>query len=86
MQLTKAVLQARLNCDLDLRALANALVDVRYDPTQFCGLIWQHRNIGEKCVLFATARLNVTGNAVQYNRACGDLDAIAVCFNEKDVT
>ena len=83
MQLTNVVAQARLNCDLDLRALSNALVNVRYDLSRFSGLIWQQE--GTICSL-PTARLTVTGNAIQYNRACGDLDATAVCFNEKDAT
>nr|XP_022288496.1 TATA-box-binding protein-like [Crassostrea virginica] len=52
---------ARLNCDLDLRALANALVNVRYDPSRFSGLIWQHRNIGGNCLLFANGKINCNG-------------------------
>nr|XP_022316631.1 TATA-box-binding protein 2-like [Crassostrea virginica] len=61
MQLTNVVVQARLNCDLDLRALANAMVNVRYDPTRFSGLIWQHRNIGGNCLLFANGKVNCNG-------------------------
>ena len=61
MQLTNVVVQAHLNCNLNLRELVGVLTNVRYDPVKFSGLIWQHRRIGGNCLLFANGKINCNG-------------------------
>ncbi|XP_062609772.1 uncharacterized protein LOC134271580 [Saccostrea cucullata] len=61
MQLTSVAVHARLNCTLDLGDLANALMNVRYDPARFSGLIWQHGRLGGNCLLFVNGKINCSG-------------------------
>ena len=66
MQLTNVVCSASLNCPVDLRALGSVLLNVRYDPTRFPGLIWQHRTIGGNCLLFSNGKLHCNGKATTF--------------------
>jgi hypothetical protein len=48
----------QLGCTFDLRELRHRLVNVRFDPRSFSGLIWQHCKIGGNCLLFSSPLLN----------------------------
>ena len=61
MHLTNVVVQACLGCRFDLSQIAREITNVRYDPRNFNGLIWQHRMIGGNCLLFANGNINCNG-------------------------
>jgi TATA-box binding protein (TBP) (component of TFIID and TFIIIB) len=62
MRITNVVVQGELGCTFDLRELTQRLVNVRFDPRSFSGLIWQHCKIGGNCLLFSNGKKTVTGN------------------------
>ena len=67
MHLTNVVVQGQLNFSLDLNILANTLINVRYDPSKFSGLIWQHRRIGGNCLLFSNGKINCNGKSSSFD-------------------
>ena len=67
MHLTNVVVQGQLNISLDLNLLANTLINVRYDPSKFSGLIWQHRRIGGNCLVFSNGTLNCNGKCSSFD-------------------
>ena len=67
MHLTNVVVQGQLNVSLDLNLLANTLTNVRYDPSTFSGLIWQHRRIGGNCLVFSNGVLNCNGKCSSFD-------------------
>ncbi len=68
MYITNVVYGADLRCRFDLRKLASQLIDVRFDPSRFPGLIWQHRRIGGNCLLFSNGKINCNGKARSFER------------------
>ncbi|KAK3105251.1 hypothetical protein FSP39_020839 [Pinctada imbricata] len=61
MKLTNVVVGGQLDTVMNLCALARQLTNVRYDPTNFSGLIWQHRKIGGNCLVFTNGYINCNG-------------------------
>ena len=61
MHLTNTVFIASLNCSFDLKKLCYELVNVKYNPRRFNGLIWQHPVIGGNCLLFRNGKINCNG-------------------------
>ena len=59
--ITNLVYKAKLNCDVDLHHLASHLVNVRYQPGTFVGLIWHHRKIDKGCLLFRNGSIIISG-------------------------
>ena len=51
---------------MDLIKLCQCLLNSRYDPKLFPGLIWQHRVIGGHCLLFANGVINCNGRASSF--------------------
>ena len=64
MYITNTVFSANVGCAIDLRKLCYRLVNVRYDPSRFPGLIWQHKDIGGNCLIFSNGVINCNGKAV----------------------
>jgi TATA-box binding protein (TBP) (component of TFIID and TFIIIB) len=64
MQLTNVVVQADLECSLDLRVLTYRLTNARYDPKVFSAIVWQHRKIGGNCLLFSNGKINCNGKCL----------------------
>lgn len=52
MKLTNVVYQGEMNCSLNLNLLAQQLINVRYNPSSFPGVIYQNRKIGGNCLIF----------------------------------
>ena len=70
--ITNMVYKAKLNCDIDLHHLASHLVNVRYNPKTFVGLIWHHRKIDKGCLLFRNGAIVISG--------CFSLDQALTCI------
>ena len=66
MKLTNVVVGGQLDTVINLCALARQLTNVRYDPTSFSGLIWQHRKIGGNCLIFANGYINCNGSCESF--------------------
>lgn len=64
MHFTNVVVQADLGCSFDLQYLSHRLINVRYQPTLFSGMIWQHRRIGGNCLVFSNGKINCSGAAI----------------------
>jgi len=62
LQVTNVVVQAALHVTINLNHLANSSRDIRYDPTIFSGVIWQHRKIGGNCLVFRNGKVNCSGS------------------------
>ena len=69
MHLTNVVVQGRLDRLIDLRALAGDLTNVKYDPSTFSGLTWQHRRIGGNCKVFASGAIHCNGKCHTFKEA-----------------
>ena len=69
MKLTNVVVQANLDCSIDLAQIARELVNIRYHPKVFNGVIWQHRKIGGNCLLFANGYMNCNGKCSSFQEA-----------------
>ncbi|MET0103901.1 MAG: hypothetical protein ABW072_02025 [Sedimenticola sp.] len=63
MYLTNVVCSGNVCCSIDLREMCYRLVNTRYHPTLFPGLIWQHRTIGGNCLLFSNGKIQCQGKA-----------------------
>jgi len=63
MHLTNVICSAHLGCSVGLREVCYQLVNARYDPAHFPGLIWQHRTIGGNCLLFSNGTIQCQGKA-----------------------
>lgn len=50
-----------MNCVINLKQLTTQLVNVRYDPLKFPGVIFQHRKIGGNCLIFSNGKINCNG-------------------------
>lgn len=61
MRLTNVVYQGEMNCVINLKQLTTQLVNVRYDPLKFPGVIFQHRKIGGNCLIFSNGKINCNG-------------------------
>ena len=57
LKVTNMVLQTSLNVNLPLRRLANQLVNVKYNPSRWPGLIWKHHKIVGTVMLFPNGTL-----------------------------
>ena len=55
VQVTNVVVHAALPVTIELEHLANSSRDtsIRYDPTLFSAVIWQHRKIGGNCLVLS---------------------------------
>jgi len=62
VQVTNVVVHAALQVTVDLKQVANSTRDVRYDPTLFSAVIWQHRKIGGNCLVFKNGKVNCSGS------------------------
>ena len=78
--ITNVVCMAELNCNVDLKGLSRVLGNVEYKPNRFSALIWNHKRIRVKCLLFKNGKIIVMGcvsfqharNAIrQYGRLLG---------------
>ena len=69
MKITDVVCDAHLNCTLDLMSLCQRLRNCRYELKTFPSLIWQHRNIGCKCLVFANGIINSNGKASSFDES-----------------
>ena len=67
MKITNVVCSAHLNCTVDLISLCQRLRNCQYEPRSFPGLIWQHRNIGSNCLVFANGVINSNGKATSFH-------------------
>lgn len=63
VQVTNVVVHAALHTTIDLEHLAKSIIDIRYDPTIFPAVIWQHRKIGGNCLVFKNGKLNCSGSS-----------------------
>jgi transcription initiation factor TFIID TATA-box-binding protein len=63
MIITNVVCSANFSCSIDLRHLCYRIANARYDPKTFSGLIWQHKTIGGKCLVFANGVINCNRKA-----------------------
>ena len=59
--ITNIVVYAELSNTLDLFYLANRLLNVRYHPKSFCGLIFKHKKIGGTCFCFESGKIVCNG-------------------------
>lgn len=67
MIITNVVCSANLGCSIDLRHLCYRIANVRYDPSTFPGLIWQHRVIGGNCLVFSNGVINCNGTVSSFH-------------------
>ncbi len=63
MHFTNVVCSADLRCSLPLKQVCYQLLNVRYDPARFPGLIWQHKRIGGNCFIFSNGKIQCQGKA-----------------------
>ena len=61
VHITNVVYTANVGCHFDLRELANKLTNVVYNPRKMSVLVWQHRSILSKCLLFKTGNICSNG-------------------------
>ena len=66
MQLTNVVVQGNLGCVINLEKLTRTFINVRYDPSRFSGLVWQHRRIGGNCLVFASGAIICNGKCQSF--------------------
>ena len=66
MFLTNVVCSADLRCSINLSHLCQRLTNVKFDPSQFSGLVWQHKTIGVNCLLFSNGKINCNGKAESF--------------------
>ena len=83
MHLTNVVVQGQLNVSIDLTRLANTLINVRYDPARFTGLIWQHRRIGGNCLVFSNGTINCNGKCSSFDEGIKRLRRYARLLQKK---
>jgi TATA-box binding protein (TBP) (component of TFIID and TFIIIB) len=82
MKLTNVVCSADLRCLIDLKKLCLRLSNAKYDPSQFSGLVWQHKRIGGNCLVFpiVTEKQKVLGkelfDCVGTPDSCRSLDIL----------
>lgn len=62
VRITNIVCKANLAVQINLRDVAMHVINVRYNPRQFNGLIWQHRQIGGTCLLFRNGQMICNGS------------------------
>ena len=82
MIVTNSVYSARIGCDIGLRRLCHQLVNVRYNPRRFPGLIWQHRSIGGNCLVFSNGVINCNGKVSSAREGCKRLRRYARCLQK----
>lgn len=61
--INNVVCTTSLNCDIDLRTLANKTINIIYDPARYSGAQWKHPKFGGHCMVFSTGKLTVNGNS-----------------------
>lgn len=66
MRLTNVVYQANLNVTFNLNNLVYQLNNVRYDPMNFPGIIYQNRKIGGNCLIFSNGKINCNGPCIHF--------------------
>ena len=59
--ITNVVCMAELNCNVDLKGLSRVLGNVEYKPNRFSALIWNHKRIRVKWLLFKNGEIIVMG-------------------------
>ena len=59
--ITNVVCMAELNCNIDLKGLSRVLGNVEYKPNRFSALIWKHKKLRVKCLLFKNGKIIVMG-------------------------
>ena len=67
MKITNVLCNAHLNCTVDLISLCQRLRNCHHEPRSFPSLIWQHRNIGSNCLVFAKGVINSNGKASSFH-------------------
>jgi TATA-box binding protein (TBP) (component of TFIID and TFIIIB) len=82
MRITNVVVQGELGCTFDLRELTHRLVNVRFDPRSFSGLIWQHCKIGGNCLLFSNGKINCNGKCLSLRDSRRRLRRYARCLQK----
>ena len=83
MQLTNVVVQGNLVCTVDLERLARDLVNVKYHPCRFSGLVWQHRRIGGNCLVFSTGVIITNGKSRSFEEGIQRLRRYARLLQKK---
>lgn len=68
MRLTNVVYQGEMNCVLNLNFLTQQLINVRYNPMSFPGVIYQNRKIGENCLIFSIGKINCNGPCESFSQ------------------
>ena len=58
---TNVVCMGNLHVKLDLNYISCEIWNTVYKPTNFSGLIWQHRKIERRCLVFNTGKIICTG-------------------------
>ena len=82
MRITNVVVQGELGCTFDLRELTHRLVNVRFDPRSFSGLIWQHCMIGGNVLLFSNGKINCNGKCLSLRDSRRRLRRYARCLQK----
>lgn len=68
MRLTNVVYQGEMNCVLNLNFLTQQLINVRYNPRSFPGVIYQNRKIGGNCLIFSNGKINCNGPCESFSQ------------------
>lgn len=68
MRLTNVVYQGEMNCVLNLNFLTQQLINVRYSPRSFPGVIYQNRKIGGNCLIFSNGKINCNGPCESFSQ------------------
>ena len=84
MKITNVVYSAHLNCTIDLISLCQRLRSCRYEPRSFPSLIWQHRNIGGNCLVFANGVINLMEKHLASVRVDRDFVDMPGCCKNMD--
>ena len=63
LRTTNVVCIGNLHCNLDLNFISCSTLNTVYNPGRFSGLVWQHRNIEKRCLLFKTGKIICSGSS-----------------------
>jgi transcription initiation factor TFIID TATA-box-binding protein len=61
VHITNTLCSSNLGCTFDLSDLCGKISNGIYNPKKFPALIWHHRNIKAKCLLFRTGYISLNG-------------------------
>lgn len=82
MRLTNVVYQGEMNCVLNLNFLTQQLINVRYNPRSFPGVIYQNRKIGGNCLIFSNGKINCNGPCESFSQGLKKTEKVCTRHTE----